>query len=212
LDSDLFDTFPEIIFGSLKKQMLLGIVPAQTVGIVLRPLLRNFHAVMPGLSPDLREDFENILRIYPDVAARYELRMKPPIVHALNSLVQSLAASAEKSARDDWTGIELDLAAEEQGHFSTMESAPLRDGQGFFTTNRGNTVFLEFSSSPEDDSISFSHKPPEMELDLHICGTYAFTLGPAAPEKRIEKTRLLRIFTPGTPSADIFQLIEKKTQ
>jgi hypothetical protein len=85
----------------------------------------------------------------------------------------------------------------------------MRQGQGFFTTNRGNTVYLEFSWSPGDDFISFLHKPPEMELEVHFHGAYAFTLGPTAPQRTIQKSVLLELLTGGTPSADHFRLIEK---
>jgi hypothetical protein len=212
LNSDeLFDTFPEIIFGSLRKQMLLGILPAQTVGVILEPLLSNFYEIMLTLTPDLRIDFENILRIYPDVAARFHLHIKPPLAEALSSLVKSLGVSAQISKTDDRadTGAEMDLAAERQKPFISAEISPVTEGQGFFTTDRGNTIFLEFSWSIGDDFISFDHKPSQIEIDVHICGTYALTLGPAALAKKIESHRLLEILNMKTCSENILQLIEK---
>lgn len=213
LDSDeLFDTFPEIIFGSLRKQMLLGILPAQAVGTVLEPLLRNFHEIMPELSPDLRRDFENILRIYPDVAAQFGLRIRPPIGEALFSLVEFLSIAGKISEAGDpaGTGVELDLAAEEQNRFNITKRTPLKEGQGFLTTDGGNSVYLEFSWSRGDDFISFRRKPAEIEIDVHICGAYAFTLGPSVLEERLEKNRLLEIFTRQTVPADVIQLVEKQ--
>lgn len=215
LNSDeLFDTFPEIIFGSLRKQMLLGILPSQTVGAILEPLLSNFYEIMLALTPDLRIDFENILRIYPDVAARFHLRIKPPLAEALFSLVKSLGVSGQISKTDDWadTGAEMDLAAERQKPFISGEISPVTQGQGFFTTDRGNTIYLEFSCSIEDDFISFDHKPSQIEIDVHICGTSALTLGPGAPAKTIGKDRLLKILSLQTCSENILQLIEKARQ
>ena len=212
LDSDeLFDAFPEIVFGSLRKQMLLGILPAQTVGTILEPLLTNFYDIMPALTPDLRIDFENILRIYPDVAARFHLRITPPIADALSSLVEFLRASPKISETCDSAdaSVEMDLAAERQKSFIVTEISPVTEGQGFFTTDRGNGIYLEFSWSIEDDFISFDHKPSEIEIDIHICGTYALTLGPNAQAKTIAKDRLLEILNKQTCSENILQLIEK---
>jgi hypothetical protein len=191
--------------------MLLGILPAQTVGAILEPLLSNFYEIMPALTPDLQIDFENILRIYPDVAARFHLHIKPPIAEALSSLVGFLEASGKISQTNDWvdTGAEIDLAAESQKPFKGTELPPVIEGQGFFTTNHGNGIYLEFSWLISEDFISFDHKPSEIEIDVHICGTYALTLGPRKPSKNMEKHRLLEILNMRTRSENILQLIEK---
>ena len=68
---ELFEKFPDILLSSFRKQMLLGIVPAETVKQILEPLLSNFHEIMPQLPPELQADFENILRIYPEVAEHF---------------------------------------------------------------------------------------------------------------------------------------------
>jgi hypothetical protein len=215
LNSDeFFDAFPELFFGSLRKQMLLGILPAQTVGAILEPLLSNFYEIMSALTPDLQIDFENILRIYPDVAARFHLRIKPPIAQALSSLVEFLRASGKISETGDWAGkrAEIDLAAESQKPFRISECTPITEGQGFLTSDRGNSVYLELCWSTTDDFFSFDHKPSEIEIDIHICGTYALTLGPGTPAKKMEKDRLLEIINRQTCSEIIFQLIEKSRQ
>jgi hypothetical protein len=215
LNSDeLFDSLPEIIFGSLRKQMLLGVIPARTVSEILEPLLRNFHEIMPRLSPDLREDFENILRIYPDVASRFNLRVKPPLIEALKSLVSFFSVSTEIPGQDDAveTKVEFDLAAEEQHRFKPKDTVSFREGQGFFSTDRGNSVYLEFTWSAGDDFIAFSHKPSQMEADLYIFGSFAVPLGPTALEKKVEIHRLLEIFSSGVSSAEPFRLVERTKQ
>ncbi|MEN6440581.1 MAG: hypothetical protein ABFD97_18570 [Syntrophobacter sp.] len=86
----LFDRFPEILFASQRKRMLLGVVAARSVEAILEPLLADFWEIMLLLPPDAQTDFENILRIYSDVAARYSLRIKPPMDVALRALTEYL--------------------------------------------------------------------------------------------------------------------------
>jgi hypothetical protein len=207
---DLFEKFPEILFGSFRKMMLLGIVSAETVRVVLEPLLRNFHEIMAGLSPDLRDDFESILRIYPDVASRFGLQMKPPIGWALSSLLEFPLASGKVSQPVDQaaTDIDLDFAAEGQGLFDGRETTSFEYGQGFLTTDQGSAIYLEFSWSIEDDFVYFDHKPSQIEIDIYIYGAYALTLGPNEPGK-MKRKKLLDNLPRETRSADILRLVEK---
>ena len=72
---ELFEKLPDILLSSFRKQLLLGLVPAETVQQILEPLLSNFHEIMPQLSPEQQADFENILSIYPDVAERFGVQI-----------------------------------------------------------------------------------------------------------------------------------------
>ena len=85
---ELFDKFPDLLLSSFRKQMLLGSVPADTVERILEPLLSNFYGIMLWLPPELQADFENILRLYPDVAERFGVRINPPVVESLRRLAQ----------------------------------------------------------------------------------------------------------------------------
>src|SRR5208283_2990178 len=85
---ELFERFPELLLSSFRKQMLLGKVPAQTVQRVLEPLLSNFYELMLQLPSRQQNDFENILRIYPDVAERFGVWIHPPILESLRSFAQ----------------------------------------------------------------------------------------------------------------------------
>ncbi len=97
----LFERLPEVLFASLRKRMLLGAVAAREVNSILEPLLADFYGIMPLLSPDLQTDLENILRIYPDVASRYSLRMKPPLETALPALAAHLWRKRRAEGRDE---------------------------------------------------------------------------------------------------------------
>jgi len=102
LDSDrLFDRLPQILFASQRKRMLLGAVAAREVDAILEPLLDDFYGIMPLLTPDLQADLENILRIYPDVASRYSLRMKPPLETTLSALAAHLWRKRRADGRDE---------------------------------------------------------------------------------------------------------------
>ena len=71
----LFEKSPDVLLSSFRIQMLLGKVSAETVQQILEPLLSNFYEIMPLLPPELQADFENILRIYPDVAERFGVQV-----------------------------------------------------------------------------------------------------------------------------------------
>lgn len=73
----LFEKLPDVLSSGFREQMLLGLVPAETVQQILEPLLSNFYQIMPKLSPELQADFENVLRIYPEVAQRFGVWVKP---------------------------------------------------------------------------------------------------------------------------------------
>ncbi|MHC1725108.1 MAG: hypothetical protein AB9866_03670 [Syntrophobacteraceae bacterium] len=189
---ELFDRFPDLLFGSLRKQMLMGIVPAETVKTILEPLLSDFYALMLQLPPELQIDFENILRIYPDIAGQFDLRITPPLIESLLSL------AVRHTADQDFTGSRpvdppLDYAAEEQKELAATGEHSAKEGQGFFRTDRGNSVYIEFSYQVGDDCIYFVHKPEDLQISLIICGIHTLTLGQKRRDHMIPVDRLLRI-------------------
>ncbi|MDR3569749.1 MAG: hypothetical protein P4L43_17110 [Syntrophobacteraceae bacterium] len=191
---ELFEKFPNILLSNFRKRMLLGVVPADTVRQILGPLLSNFQDLMLELPPELRADFENILRLYPDVAEQFEVSINPPVVEFLRRLGQSRPKRGVAALPD---GEELDMAAEPQTPFGTTKKSfiePLiKDGQGFFTTDRGNCVYLEVSYSEEGDWVSFEYIPPRLDIEIHICGACAATLTPGSPNQRVPLESLSRI-------------------
>ncbi len=184
--------------------MLLGEVPAQTAGKILEPLLSNFIELMLQLPHYLQVDFENILRIYPDVADRFHLKMKPPIIETLRRFSEHRRSSAahEAGAANGWDS-ELDIAAEPQKELRVSQGYLLTEGQGFFNTDRGRSVYLEFFYSEGDDYVSFECEPAKFEIEIHICGIYIVSLGPGEPKKNFPANALFKILEESAHEADI---------
>ena len=170
--------------------MLLGNAPAETVQRILEPLLTNFHNLMLQLPPYLQTDFQNILRIYPDVAERFGVRIKPSILESLQCLAEYRfrVGSSEPPAN-----LEFDHAAEPQQKLEGAKRSFVREGQGFFTTDKGSPVYLEFFYSEGDDRASFEYRPSKFEIEIYICGIYTTTLSPRTPKQKIPVNDLGRM-------------------
>jgi hypothetical protein len=204
---ELFERFPELLFSSFRNQMLLGKVPAETVLQFLEPLLSNFYELMLLLPPLLQTDFENILRIYPDVAERFGVWIKPPIVESLQCFAQY---RLRLGSRDTLTNLEFDIAAEPQQKLEGPKMSFVKEGQGFFTTDKGSPVYLEFCYSEGDDCASFEYKPPKFEIEIHICGIYTATLSPHRPKQKIPVDNLFEILMKCVRGVEV-KVIERAT-
>lgn len=176
--------------------MLMGRVPADTVERALGPLMSNFYELMLQLPPPLQTDFENVLRIYPDVAERFGVWIKPPIVESLRCFAQY---RLRLGSSDPLNNLEFDAAAEDQQRLKvpnkSFVKSFVKEGQGFFTTDRGSPVYIEFFYSEGDDCASFEYKPPKLEIEIHICGIYTTTLSPGRPNQKIPVDSLFEILT-----------------
>ncbi len=144
---ELFERLPELFFPSFRNQMLLGKIPVETVQRVLEPLLVNFYELMLQLPAHMQTDFENILRIYPDVAELFGVWIKPPILESLQRFAQYRLILRSHDAPN---GPEFDSAAEPQQNFEGPRVSFVKEGQGFFTTDQGSPVYLEFFYSDGD--------------------------------------------------------------
>ncbi len=202
---ELFERFPELFFPSFRNQMLLGKIPAETVRRVLEPLLSNFYELMLQLPAHLQADFENILRIYPDVAERFGVWIKPPI---LESMQRSAQYRLRLHSQDTGNELEFDIAAEPQQKLESPKMSFLKEGQGFFTTDKGSPVYLEFFYFEGDDCASFEYKPPNFEIEIRICGIHAATLGPGRAKQKVPVDDLFEIIMKCIQGVDI-KVIEK---
>ncbi len=196
----LFETFPELLFSSFRNQMLLGKVPAETVQRILEPLLSNFYELMLQLPAHLQTDFENVLRLYPDVAERFGVWIKPPIAESLRCFAQY---RLRLHSHDTPNNLDLDIAAEPQQKLESPKMSFVKEGQGFFTTDKGSPVHLEFFYSEGDDCASFEYKPPKFEIEIHICGIYSATLSPGRPKQKIPVDKLCEILIKCVRGVDI---------
>ena len=187
---ELFERFPHLLFASFRNQMLLGKVPAQTVQAVLEPLLSDFHELMLQLPPGLQTDLENILRIYPEVAESFGVWIKPPILESLRLFAHYWFKAGRRAAP---TSLEFDMAAESQQRLGGPTTPFVKEGQGFFTTDKGSSVYLEFFYSEGDDCASFQYRPLKFAIEIHICGIYSLTLSPSKPKRKIQADQLFDI-------------------
>jgi len=202
-----FKRFPDRLFSSLRNQLLLGMVPAETVQLLLEPLLTDFHELMLQLPPPLQTDLENILRIYPDVAERFAVRIKPPILESLRCFAQY---RLRLGSSDAVNGREFDIAAEPQQELDAPKMSFVKEGQGFFTTDKGNPVYLEFLYSEGDDCAAFDYKPPKFEIEIHICGIYTATLSPGRPGQKIPVNNLYEVLMKCVRGVQI-EIVERET-
>ncbi|MGC8492993.1 MAG: hypothetical protein ACP5SH_14785 [Syntrophobacteraceae bacterium] len=177
----VFEKFPDVLFSSFRKQMLRGKVPADTVQRVFEPLLSNFYEIMLQLPPGLQIDFENIFRRYPDIAEGFGVRIKP-------SVIESLRCFARCRLEPDW------------GEPST---GGVKEGQGFFTTDRGSPVYIEFFYVEGEDFATFAYKPPRLDIEIHLCGMYTATLTPGRPNQSIPAESLFRVLMQCVREIDI---------
>ncbi len=197
---ELLQRFPELLFSSFRNQMLLGKVPAETVQRILEPLLSNFYELMLQLPAHLQTDFENVLRLYPDVAERFGVWIKPPIAESLRCFAQY---RLRLHSHDTPNNLDLDIAAEPQQKLESPKMSFVKEGQGFFTTDKGSPVHLEFFYSEGDDCASFEYKPPKFEIEIHICGIYSATLSPGRPKQKIPVDKLCEILIKCVRGVDI---------
>ncbi len=190
-DDETFRILPDFFYGSFKYALLLGTVPAETVETALGPFLSNYYDVMLGLPADLRIDFENILRVYPDVAARFGLHMKPSLDEALASLAGYPSRKSRGGEVD-----QLPLAAEGQESFQASGVPPTIEGQAFLTTQRGNAIYLELSFSVSEDLIHFKYKGSPKKIDLIVSGFCVLSIESEKPRRILGLQDLHAILPP----------------
>ncbi|ETR68898.1 MAG: hypothetical protein OMM_04286 [Candidatus Magnetoglobus multicellularis str. Araruama] len=73
-NKDFTNLLPELFFGSLRKQLMIGILPVDTVIDLLHPVLENFNQVFPKLPAAIQYDLKIILSLYPEIVEKYEIQ------------------------------------------------------------------------------------------------------------------------------------------
>jgi len=187
---ELFEKLPKLLFSGFRNQMLLGRVRAETVQLVLEPLLLNFYEIMLRLPTQLQTDFENILRIYPEIAQRFNVRIKPPFEESLLRFAKYRLDNAPAYTRKE---LDFPMVAEAQEMLESPYELSVQEGQGFFTTDKGNSVYLEFSYSEKDDLIVIGHQPRHLEIEIHFCGMQILTLNRERPEQSVPAVVFIEI-------------------
>lgn len=183
---ELFDSFPEAVFRSLREQMLLGVLPSELVSEVLGPLLSDYEGIRLRLSPGLRSDFDNILRVYPEIAEAHGIEPAPTLAGTLGTLWANLR---ERRPRGAGLPAELiaeheaeepaELAAEAQS-ILPVEMKPL-SAEGVIRSQGGQAVRIRLEYQPESASLCFEAPDQPGSVALHLGGRFALTLRPGEP-------------------------------
>lgn len=71
-NNELFDLVPDLFFGSLREQMILGMLPSETVETLLQPLLDDYNKTISQLPVRVQNEINIILfKIYPEISGEY---------------------------------------------------------------------------------------------------------------------------------------------
>jgi len=71
-----FDQIAHLFYGTIKEQMITGMLPSQEVLDTLQPLLVNYHQIYPKLEKSVQKDIQIILNIYPEISEEYNIHVK----------------------------------------------------------------------------------------------------------------------------------------
>lgn len=192
-DLEPFDLLPRIFFESLRERMLLGMVPSETVEDVLGPILEEYEEVTPLLPPRLRNDLEDILRIYPEVARSYGLVPGTGFFPVLDSLWDLLRETLgrgglppERGLASVWpedAGLTAEIVGEAQEPLRSTATAGGRRAGVSLTTDGGNEIYLVLSCCEGEDAVCFESPGLTGNVELHLCGCPVLSLGPGAPRR-----------------------------
>jgi hypothetical protein len=182
----LFDKFPEAVFQSLREQMLLGVLPSELVSEVLEPVLSDYEGIRLRLPPELRCDCDNILRVYPEIAAAHGISPAPTLAGMLGALWANIR---KRTARGSDLPVEVvaehaaegpeELAAEAQSPLP-VEEKPL-SAEGVIRSEGGQAVQIRFEYEPEGKRLCFEAPALPGSIVLHLGGRFALTLRPGEP-------------------------------
>ncbi len=210
----LFDAFPGSLFRSLKEQMILGIVPSDFVRELLGPLLSRYDSVLPGLSPELRNDIRTILAVYPEIAEAFGIRRRPLLVPCLGRLWAGLMgryAPGSPEAGDEREGfggsVASELAAEGQRPLKIAGHGAEPAEEGFLWTDRDEPVFLRLSYEPAEERLVLEAPGLLRTIEIHLCGKHVLTLKGGRVESltRAELTAALEGVSPRDVELEIFE-------
>ena len=199
--NDLFELMPDRFFESLRLQMKLGVLASEKVETVLKPLLKNYDAVMPQLDPVIQAEIEDILRIYPEIAEKYDLKLKlPPLI---TSILDELWEKWNRTVKEI---MKRELIMSQVRRGPMPEEGPRRDGhlellrkiaaklphygRGRFMTDKRNPVFLELTYDGELGQYCFQSPGLSRRVHVHV-STFPLSLwnqGRSAPVRALKRS------------------------
>ncbi len=217
---DLLEKLPELFLKSLKKRMLRGDLPSKAVEEILSPLIEDFDRLKARLSPTLRNDVENILKIYPELADRYGIALPHSVFYALDTVWERFGgAGSESTPTFPPPGAypEGDMAsptpayylAEDQNVPEGAASAHSHAGRSTLITDRGNAITLSVHYDERERSIRFIAPELAIKVAVRLCGRPALILDPENPSASLTIEEFVRIVGQ-TPEREVdLELIEE---
>ena len=199
-DREPFDLLPRIFFEGLRERMLLGAMPSATVERILEPVLEEYEEVASLLPASLRNDLEDILRIYPEVAGKYGLVPGAGFFTVLESLWDLLrdtltrgGEAPDRRFAGAWTedaALTTEIAGEAQRPLNPAAAAGERRAGASLTTDEGNEVFLVLSFSKAGDTVCFESPGLTCNIEIHLCGRPVLSLGPESSRRCLSVAEL----------------------
>lgn len=212
MDHELFDRLPDVFFKGLRERMMLGMVPSETVDLVLGPVLMDYEAIASRLSLRIRNDIDDILRLYPEIAERYGVEPRPGLTAVLESLRAALKGllpgppgSSGKEGAYGWPGgapVEGDFVMEMQKGLNAPPAVKGRLATGCFTTNRGKEAFLLLSFEEGTDRLRLESPGLEAVIEIRLWGRRIANLRPDENGQDFELDDLSEVFA-GNEGRDI---------
>jgi hypothetical protein len=98
-NKDLTNLLPELFFGSLRKQLMIGILSVETVIDLLHPVFENYNQIFSKLPAARQYDLKIILTLYPEIVEKYEIQDIVTLKCSLYKHWRSLCLSAIRFKR-----------------------------------------------------------------------------------------------------------------
>jgi len=196
----VFDALPDLFFKRLKQQMLLGLLPSKTVETILKPLLDHYDTVMRQLPADLQIDIENILRVYREIAQKYDVKPSASVTSILDALweewKQAFADIFSREPVHGYSRLTTSNGGAGQGallqRLKEIAAGLPRDGRGHFMTDKGNHVILELWYEEEHGRFCF-RSSLSGKTHIYLCRCHLLTLQPEDERNCISSKELLGV-------------------
>ncbi len=184
---ELADLLSEAFFSGLKKQMLMGMIASDTVEEILAPLLRDYNRLFPLLSAGLQRDVECILKAYPEIAAHYEVSLKPSVSYVLDIFWDLFKGNFPGDAGDasrrsfppgEVADLDTDAYAFEAQKTLDDASGTTAAGRSVIDVGEDEPAILEVVYVRGENRFCFECPGLRRKVELAICGRPVLVLQP----------------------------------
>jgi hypothetical protein len=203
---DIFEQAPDFFFSHLKRQMLRGLLLSNTVDEALAPLLEDYDALVAQLPLSSRADIERILKVHPEIAARYDIDIPPSVVRAVESLredIEDAARTGHTSATRHFhpspsiigaTQLSPSFLNETQAPYGRT-SLPAKKGRSIMRSDKGAWMILVMRWEQDEARVHFQMPGLASRVSVRFSGRPALDLAPEQGGRgEMNLFRLLEIF------------------